>query len=427
MRYVIAGNGVAGITAALTLRKRDPAASIVVISGESDFFFSRTALMYAYMDRLDLRGLEPYERSVYDTQRIERKRAWIEDVDSDEHLLRLEGGGFLPYDRLLIATGSVANNLTWMGMERVQSGAVNFVSLQDLTRCEQLTPSTRHAIVVGGGLIGIELVECLRHHGVTVTFLVREPWYWPAALHAGESELVSEHIRAHGVDLRLNEQVAEVFTDSSGRVSGVRTDQGNTIAGQMLGITAGVRPAVDWLRNMRRPLDLGRGVVVSPDFRASLPDIWAAGDCAEIRRSGEKPFVEQIWYSAKLQGELAAFSMLGDPVDYRPPIFYNSSKFFEIEFTTVGMVTSAPDSARQFFYRVPGKNVSIRLLALGGAVIGFNMLGSRWDHTMFERWISERRSMDYAMANLERAQFDVEFGRLDLRGAKAAYAGERAA
>lgn len=82
MHYVIIGNGVAGITAAFTLRQRDPRARVTVISGESDYFISRTAMMYAYMDRMHVRDLEPFERKAYDKQRIERVRAWVRDFDA---------------------------------------------------------------------------------------------------------------------------------------------------------------------------------------------------------------------------------------------------------------------------------------------------------------------------------------------------------
>jgi hypothetical protein len=125
--------------------------------------------------------------------------------------------------------------------------------------------------------------------------------------------------------------------------------------------------------------------------------------------------IEQIWYSAKRQGELAGRSMLGDRIDYRPPVFFNSSKFFEIEYTTVGRVNDAPPESASFYYRVPGKEASVRIVEHNGAVIGFNMLGSRWDHTLLERWILERRSMQYVKNVLTQAQFDVEFGRMDLR------------
>jgi NAD(P)H-nitrite reductase large subunit len=426
-RYVIIGNGVAGVTAALALRQRDSAARITLISGETDYFFSRTALMYSYLNHLDRRGLEPYERKVWKAQRIELKRAWVRDLDAGRRLLTLDSGETLEYGRLLLATGSVPNRIPWPGLPSVKAGVVNFVSMADLDACERLTPSTRQAVVAGGGLIGVELVECLQYHGVQTTFLVREPWYWPVALDQEEAVMIGDHIRKHGVDLRIEEEIVEVRAGAEGRVASVRTNRGNDLPCQMLGVTAGVRPAIDWLKTVATPPELGRGIIVNAAFQTSLPDVFAAGDCAEIRRDGAPPLIEQIWYSAKRQGELAARALLGDAVDYRPPIFFNSSKFFEIEFTTVGATNFAPPSAQHFYYRAPGHDISIRIVEEAGAVIGFNLLGSRWNHNVLERWIAERRPMTEVVARLHEAQFDVEFGRFDLSGLRQAFAARKVA
>src|SRR5262245_60082635 len=104
---VIIGNGVAGMTAAMTLRERDARARITVVSGETDYYFSRTALMYAFMDKLDRPDLEPFERQVYPAKQIELVRDWVTDLDGESRTLRLEEGGRLAYDALLLATGSV--------------------------------------------------------------------------------------------------------------------------------------------------------------------------------------------------------------------------------------------------------------------------------------------------------------------------------
>ncbi len=426
MRYVIIGNGVAGTSAALALRQRDQQADITLIGGESDYFFSRTALMYAYMDRMNLRDLEPFERKVYGAQRIERRRAWVKDLDAGSHEIHFAEGGSLRYDKLLLAVGSVPNRFAWPGLEKVRDGVTHFVSLQHLEACERLTPSTRRAVVVGGGLIGVELVECLRHHGVDVEFLVREPSYWPIALAPEEGKLVAEEVERHGVRLRLAEEVLEVFSDpQTGRVSGVRTSKGDEIGCQMLGICIGVRPGVDWLKQVKTAPAIGRGIQASPEFRTSLPDVWTAGDCAEFAGTNGKPVVEQIWYSAKRQGELAARAMLGDSVGYAPPLFYNSAKFFEVEYTTVGQAVNLPQGAMAFSHRVPGQLANVRIVEHRNAVIGFNMLGARWNHQQFEVWIRERRRLDEVIANLHLAQFDVEFGRLPLQSTRAAYAAWR--
>ncbi len=414
MRYVIIGNGVAGITAAFTLRAREHDAAITVIGGESDYFFSRTGLMYAFMDRLAVRDLEPYERKTYNRQRIERVRDWVCGLDAEAHSLTLRGGRQVRYDRLLLATGSLPNRPNWPGLDSVREGVVHFVTLQDLEHCERLTRLGANAVVVGGGLIGVELVECLKHHGMNVTFLVREPWYWPAALGEPEGQMITRHLRSHGINVVHDELVAGVEADASGIVCALRTESGARFECAMLGVTTGVHPAVEWLQSIGGAPMVRRGIVVDSGFRTSLRDVWAAGDCAEIQSGAGEPLIEQIWYSAKRQGELAARSMLGDDVAYSRPVFYNSAKFFEIEYTTVGRF-----GGREFYARVPGKNVSIRISESGGAVQGFNMLGSRWEHTLFEKWIAESRGLDYVLDHLHEAQFDVEFGRQDLSALRA--------
>lgn len=413
MHLIVIGNGVAGITCAFEARRREPMLDITVISNETPYFFSRTALMYAYMNTLQRRDLEPFERESYARQNINLVQDTVIDLDGESRTVRLKTGNTLTYDWLVIATGAVPNMFPWKGADAVRDGLVHFVSMQDLDNCERLTPSTRQAVVVGGGLIGIELTECLAHHGVQVTFLVREPYFWPAALGREEAGFVTDHMRAHGIDVRYAEEIAEIHTDKSGRVSGVLTNRGNELSAQMLGICAGVRPCIDWLKSVKTPPHLGRGIVVDHTLQTNLEGVYACGDCAEIVDPDlEKPFGELIWYSAKRQGSLVAQNIFGDALAYKPPLFFNSSKFFEIEYTTVGSVMQMPPGTETLYLRVPGREASVRIVYASDRVVGFNMLGSRWNHNVLERWIQERRSPEYCLSRLKEAQFDVEFGRV---------------
>lgn len=420
MHYVIVGNGVSGIQAAFEIRKRHAPdrARITVISDETDYFFSRTALMYAYMDKMTRRDLEPYERKAYDRQEIERVRGRVVDLDADDQRLTLRSDESISYDRLLLAVGSKPRMLPFDGLDRIDEGVVHFTSMHHLDECERLTWSTDRAVVVGGGLIGVELVECLEFHGVDVTLLVREPFFWPIGLHREEGEMITEHIRRHGIDIRHDEELDEIIPDNpdGGRVSAVRTSQGNEIDCQMLGIAIGVVPNIDWLEEVSTPPARDHGILVDRSFATSLPNVWAAGDCVEIDTEQGENIVEHIWYSAKRHGRLAGQSMLGDDIDYEQPIFYNSAKFLDIEYTTVGEVTTAPEGTPSLYRKMPGEEISQRIVFNDDEeVIGFNMLGSRWDHRILTEWIRERRSVDWVRDHLSDAQFDVEFGRVDLQ------------
>ncbi len=420
MHFVIIGNGVAGIEAAMTLRQRHAPdqAKITVISKETDYFFSRTALMYAYMDMMEREDLEPFERGAYTKQQIELIRDEVVDLDANAHKITLRQGGELGYTKLLIAAGAKPRFIPFDGIDDVKEGVVNFVSMQDLDTCERLTPSTQHAVVVGGGLIGIELVECLLHHGVKVTFLVREESYWPVALSPEEGERVATHMREHGVDLRLKEELQTIHTDDAGRVNGITTKSGEHLEVQMLGLCIGVVANVDWLKDAKTPPEIERSLCVNRSFETSLPDVYGAGDCIQMDIGEERPLVETIWYSAKRHGRLAALAMLGDEVHYTPPLFFNSSKFFEIEYTTVGEVIRVPDHAKRLWRTHPSDPHITQLITYDPTqqdkVLGFNLLGSRWNHRILEQWILERRDIHYVKNNLHTAQFDVEFGRAKL-------------
>jgi NAD(P)H-nitrite reductase large subunit len=413
-KFVIIGNGVAGITAAMALRDRDSTAEITVVGAETKYFFSRTALMYAYMNVLERRDMEPFERKVWAERRIALVHEQVIDLDASNRTIKTNTNQVIHWDSLIIATGSVARKLKAPGIDDTLDGVVHFVTSQHLDACERLTPSTQQAVVVGGGLIGIELVECLLHHNVKTTFLVREPWYWPVALCREEGELITAHMRQHGVDVRHETEIASVERTQN-RVSSLITNRGETLPCQMLGVAIGVDPGVDFLRTVTTPPALGRGVSVDETLKTSLDGVWAAGDCAEISRGeGLRPLLEQIWYSARRQGALAARNITGKPQKYSPPTFFNSAKFFDVEYTTVGNLNALPAGSKSLFRRHRTKNITQRIVHHEGKVLGFNMLGSRWDHTVLTAWVDEERSLSWVTDHLHRAQFDVEFGRFPL-------------
>lgn len=423
LRFLIIGNGPAGADAALTLRERlgPDQAHITLVSDEHDYFFSRTALMYAFMDKLDRQDLEPYERPMWDRQHIQRLRDRAVNLDATRRVVTLRDVGELPYDRLLIATGSCARPAPFDGAKNAKRGLVSFVSMQDLDACEAAAQAAQRAVVIGGGLIGVELVECLLHHKIPTTFLIREASYLPSALTPGESKIVEAHMRAHGADLLLGHEAHSLSCDPQGTITsltikptgGLPLEQ--PLACDMVGVCIGVVPQIDWLKDAATPPKLGRGVIVDDAFRTDLDGVFAAGDCAQIERPGHPPLIETIWYSARRQGRLAALSMLGDAVRYNPPLFFNSSKFFEIEYTTVGQVTSAPAGTRAVWRTAPSAPLS-QLITFGedGAVLGFNMLGSRWNHRILGRWVLERRNIHWVLQHLSDAQHDVELGRAPL-------------
>ena len=166
MHYVIVGNGVCGIESALALRDRDDSARITLVSDEHDHFFSRPALMYVFAGQTTLRDTEPYDRDLYERLRFERVRKRVASVDPAGHTLVFDDGSRLGYDKLLLAAGSRARPAPWPGSEG--PGVHYFVTLRDLEGLDADARRGQRAVVVGGGLIGVEVAEILHHRGLHV-------------------------------------------------------------------------------------------------------------------------------------------------------------------------------------------------------------------------------------------------------------------
>ena len=291
MHVVIIGNGISGITAARHIRKKSDY-RITVISAESDYFFSRTALMYIYMGHMKFEHTKPYEDHFWKKNRIDLKRAFVENINLKTKVLGLDTGEEIPYDKLIIATGSKPNKFGWPGQEL--EGVQGLYSLQDLEALERAAPdnkSCKKAVIVGGGLIGIEMAEMLRSREIPVTFLVREPSFWDVVLPKGESAMINEHILEHHVDLRLATSLKEILPDADGKARAVVTDQDEVIECQLVGLTAGVRPNIGFLEGSG--IETDRGVLVDRFLRTNAPDVYAIGDCAQQRSPiGKRRLVE---------------------------------------------------------------------------------------------------------------------------------------
>ncbi|WP_247234190.1 FAD/NAD(P)-binding oxidoreductase [Telluribacter sp. SYSU D00476] len=408
---VIVGNGISGITAARHIRKHSDH-RITVISGETDYFFSRTALMYIYMGHMKYEHTKPYEDYFWEKNRIELKKAWVNHIDFEQKRLLLDGDASLTYDVLILAVGSEPNRFGWPGQDL--EGVQGLYSYQDLEKLEVYTKGIRRGVIVGGGLIGVEMAEMLLSRGIEVTLLVREQSYWNHVLPAEESALVSRHIQAHHVDLRPGTELAEIRPDSSGkRVGSIVTNKGESIECQFVCLAVGVHPRVEWMAET--PLETDRGILVNEYFETNLPDVYAIGDCAQHRQppAGRKA-IEQIWYTGRIMGETLARTICGTRTPYTPGIFFNSAKFFDIEYQTYGEVAvPLPADTETFFWEHSNGRTALRInhKSDAGAVVGFNAMGLRLRHEVCERWIKEERSIRYAMEHLRDIHFDPEFFR----------------
>ncbi|WP_111307923.1 NAD(P)/FAD-dependent oxidoreductase [Confluentibacter sediminis] len=411
---VIIGNGISGVTAARHIRKHSDK-QITIISAESDYFFSRTALMYVYMGHMTFEHTKPFEDWFWKKNKIDLKKGFVKTIDTRNKTLVFSEGDNVQYDKLIIATGSKPNKFGWKGQDL--NGVQGLYSKQDLENLEVFTPNNticKRAVIIGGGLIGIELAEMLSSRNIPVTFLVRESSFWNSVLPEGESQMINKHIKKHHIDLRLSSNLKEIISDDKGKAKSIIIEEtGEEIACDFVGLTAGVSPNIDFLKNS--DIETNKGVLVNRFLETNIPDVYAVGDCAEQREAtGNRKPIEAVWYTGRMMGEVLAQTICGNKMSYNPGHWFNSAKFFDIEYQTYGWVNShknKSDNESHFHWKHDDdtKCITMAFDKNTNQFLGINTFGIRMRHEVFDRWLTENRDIDYVIKNLSEANFDPEF------------------
>ncbi len=412
---VIIGNGVAGITTARHLRKNSDQ-RIQVISAETPYFFSRTALMYVYMGHMKFENIQPYENWFWEKNRIELIQAKVVKVNPDKKVVELSTGEFVPYDNLVIATGSRSRYFGWPGQDL--KGVQGLFSYQDLQLLEANTPvpfekghRTKKAVIIGAGLIGVELAEMLRTRDIEVTMLVRDQYFWGNVITPQEGEQINAHVTHHGVELKFETELEEILSDDEGRVRAVRTSKGEEIECEVVGLTTGVVANVEFLEGTG--IEVGRAIKVDEFLETNVPGIYAAGDCAEMRnpRAGRRG-IEPVWYVGRMMGEVLGKTLAGTKSAYLPGPWFNSAKFFDIEYQTYGMVKAKADQEQlHYFWKHPSKErfITVAYHPETQAFQGINTFGIRMRHTYFDKVLRGGQGVGAVIGGIAAANFDPEF------------------
>ena len=404
---VIIGNGISGVTLARHIRKKSKA-KITIISSEATFFFSRTALMYVFMGHMKFEHTQPYENDFWKKNDIQLIEGLVLSVNTQSKTVQLQDNSSISFDKLVLATGSKPNKFDWPGQDL--EGVTGLYHKQDLEALEKWAPSTKRAVIVGGGLIGIELAEMLHSRAIPVTFLVREKSFWGNVLPLGESQMINRHIQEHGIELRLETNLVRIEADENGRAKAIVTDKGETIPCEIVGLTTGVSPNIAFLKDSG--IALGKGVKVNRFLETNIKDIYAIGDCAEQQQAiGRRRTIEAVWYTGRMMGEVLAQTLTGNPTPYQPGHWFNSAKFLDIEYQTYGWVWAKAKENEEHFYweHASGKKaITISFDKENRTFLGINTFGIRMRHDFFDQVLSINQTVDYVVTHLAEANFDPE-------------------
>jgi NADPH-dependent 2,4-dienoyl-CoA reductase/sulfur reductase-like enzyme len=332
--YIIIGTGIAGFSAAQTLRSLDPAADIKLIGDDPHGFYSRPGLAYYLSGEIPEKQLFPFNKHGKLTLDVQHIQTRVTRIDPKAHLIETDTAGTIGYDRLLLATGARSVPFDVPGSDL--KGVVTLDDLEDTRHILSLLRHTRTAVVVGGGVLAIELVEGMLEQGKKVHYLLRGDWFWSNIFVEGESRMIERNLTEESVSLHHRTEITEIL-GKRGKVIGVRTNAGKVIRCDMVGIGIGVRPQISLAQQAGLKTD--RGILVDEYLQTSHPDIFAAGDVAQIYdpQSG-RSLSDNLWYPGRKAGRTAAFNMTGGHQVYPRSVSVNVLRMGGVMTSLIGSI-----------------------------------------------------------------------------------------
>jgi NADPH-dependent 2,4-dienoyl-CoA reductase/sulfur reductase-like enzyme len=339
MRYLTVGAGAAGMSAAETIREIDPTGEILVYSAEPEGYYSRPALAYYLSREINKKSLFPRESADLLASRLTIRVGQITAILPDQKVVIDSANNRINYDKLLLATGAEAARPPIEGASL--DGVVYLDSLAETEQIIRKSGRRKTAVVVGGGITALEIVEGLLSRKVRVHFLLRKEHYWGRVLDPSESGIILKRLEEEGVVIHRNTTLEKII-GKKGKVSGAVLSSGQTIGTDLVAFAIGVKPRRDLLETPG--LKTQRGVLVNQYMQTSIKDIYAAGDTAEIYDQQTQSWViDCLWPIARQQGAIAGKNMAGKKTPYlrRSPI--NVTRLSGLTTTIIGQVGSGDE------------------------------------------------------------------------------------
>lgn len=322
--YLIIGGGVAGTTAAETLRQNDKEGSVAIVSDEprmySRIMLSKPNFFLGKIphDQIWLRDEKWYTENkidfVGDTLAVK--------LNPQDKTVELRDGKILKYEKLLLATGGEARRWPLPGADK---GGICY--LRDLKEAEILienVKTAKQAIAVGSGFVSFEMCDMMRQAGLEVTLIMREPYYWYPLLDEESGKMIEKALEEGGVKILREAEVCEILGGE--KIEGVILKNGEKIDCQLALVGIGLECHLDWIKNAG--IEINKGIITNEFLETNVPDIYAAGDIAEFNDLvlGEKVQLGN-WVNAQMQGRTAAHNMLGNRTPFRMVSFYTCIGF----------------------------------------------------------------------------------------------------
>jgi nitrite reductase (NADH) large subunit len=393
--YLIIGNGVAGTTAAENIRKQDKDGNITIVTDEDLPFYWRIQLNEYISGDMTEEQLLAKEKDWYRDQNISLKlKTRIVGADAQKKVVVSKDKEELAYDRLLIATGSHSFIPPIKGSER--EGVFALRDVQDARDISAYAKNIEDVILIGGGLLGLEAGNALRKLGKKIMVVEFFPRLLPRQLDVDGAARLQKIMEGMGFSFRLGAKTQEITGED--KASGALLEGGETLSGQMVVISAGVRPNLE----LAEPLGLktDKGIVVDERLQTNQPDIHAAGDVAEF---GGMPY--GIWPAAMEQGKIAGLNMAGGKATYPGTTMAAKLKVVGIDLASAGNI----DAENELESKVTTDEEQYKKIVLeDNKIIGCIMLGDTKGFNEITRMMSEKRDVSQIKEQILSEGFDFK-------------------
>jgi len=403
-RYVIIGNGVAGVRAAEAIRKRDGRGEIVIFGDESDPFYYRPQLADFVAGQQSEAGLRAKPDNFYAANKIKvnlgRK---VAAMAPSEHRVRFADGSAEQYDRLLIATGASPHKATVPGADLL--GVRYLQTLEDARSLATAAREAKAAVVAGENSIGLEIARALLALGLQVSYLVRGDRFWPEMLDADAAQLVEQHLEGRGIRLLRGQQLHAIH-GSQGKVEKVATSTGQEIPCQIVGLSLGLTPNAALTNGSG--IDVERGILVDDRLATTVADIYAAGDVTQAPELTTGQRVPSFgWLKAWRQGQAAGENMAGGSASVADAIHTLQVQILDVDFLALGQSNPLPGAGlRKESAVFPDVGVYKSLVRRNGTLVGAAFLGNVAEAAVIERLIRSQADISQLDPAIHKQMFD---------------------
>lgn len=404
IKYIIIGGGVAGTTAAETIRKEDPEGTIAIISDEPYRLYSRILLSKPpyFLGKIPADRVWLKDESWYEENKITLmtgKKAT--SLDSKKKILRLDDKTELNYEKLLLALGGCARKWPVPGSDK--QGVFYLRTLDDGKAIMQASKTAKQAVLIGGGFISFEMADILRQAGLDVTLILRESYYWEPTLDETQGKMIEKALEAGGVKILRQTEVQEVLGQD--KTEAVVLKDGTKIPCQMIVCGIGTACPYDQLR--APDLKINKGILANEYLETNLPDVWTAGDAAEYRDLIlDETLIMGNWASAVEQGKVAGRNMAGKKDSFKFVSCYTTDGL-GIKIAFVGDVRAKED--RQVIVRQsPEKDSYARLIIMNKELIGASLINRTEELQILAKLIESNKDVSGKLKELADPNFDIK-------------------